>query len=90
MTVLPYRSATQSGISSVSYHFEVPMIVTDVGGLKSTIGDTGTGIVAEKAEPDCIRREIERYFAEPATRQDCIERIQKRNADFPGRHSAQT
>ena len=78
VTVLPYRSATQSGISSVSYHFEVPMIVTDVGGLKSTIGDTGTGIVAEKAEPDCIRKEIERYFAEPATRQDCIERIQKR------------
>lgn len=77
VTVLPYRSATQSGISSVSYHFEVPMIVTDVGGLKSTIGDTGTGIVAEKAEPDCIRKEIERYFAEPATRQDCIERIQK-------------
>ena len=33
VTVLPYRSATQSGISSVSYHFEVPMIVTAVGGL---------------------------------------------------------
>lgn len=77
VTVLPYRSATQSGISSISYHFEVPMIVTDVGGLKSTIGDTGTGIVAEKAEPECIRKEIERYFAEPALRQECIERIQK-------------
>ena len=32
--VLPYRSATQSGISAVSYHFEVPMITTNVGGLK--------------------------------------------------------
>ncbi|MEF9930930.1 MAG: glycosyltransferase, partial [Bacteroidales bacterium] len=36
--VLPYRSATQSGISSISYHFEIPMITTNVGGLKETIG----------------------------------------------------
>ena len=34
LAVLPYRSATQSGISSVAYHFEVPMIVTDVEGLR--------------------------------------------------------
>ena len=36
VTVLPYRSATQSGISSVSYHFEVPMIVTETAGQASS------------------------------------------------------
>ena len=77
VTVLPYRSATQSGISSISYHFEVPMIVTDVGGLKSTIGDSGTGIVAPKAEPGIIRREIENYFADPAIKDECCENIRK-------------
>lgn len=75
VAVLPYRSATQSGISSVSYHFEVPMIVTDVGGLKETIGDRGTGIVAKDGTPDAIRREIERYFSSPETRDECIRNI---------------
>jgi glycosyltransferase involved in cell wall biosynthesis len=75
LAVLPYRSATQSGISSVSYHFEVPMIVTDVGGLKETIGDRGTGLVAEKCTPEAIRTEIERYFNNPDIRQECISNI---------------
>ena len=77
LAVLPYRSATQSGISSVSYHFEVPMIVTDVGGLKETIGDRGTGLVSKEGTPDAIRTEIERYFADPAIAENCIENIRK-------------
>ncbi len=72
VTVLPYRSATQSGISSVSYHFEVPMIVTDVGGLKGTVGDRGTGLVAPAAEPAAVRAEILRYFADPSVREACV------------------
>lgn len=60
--VLPYRSATQSGISSISYHFEVPMITTDVGGLRETIGERGTGVIMENGEPATIARAIEDYF----------------------------
>ena len=75
IAVLPYRSATQSGISSVSYHFEVPMIVTDVGGLKETIGDRGTGIVAADGRPETIAAEIERYFNTPELRDGFIENI---------------
>jgi glycosyltransferase involved in cell wall biosynthesis len=77
VTVLPYRSATQSGISSISYHFEVPMIVTDVGGLKGTIGDSGTGIVASEATPELIRKEIETYFSNPGIKERCMENIRK-------------
>ena len=77
VTVLPDRSATQSGISSISYHFEVPMIVTDVGGLKGTIGDRGTGIVAPVATPEAIRKEILRYFADPVLRNGCIDAIRR-------------
>ena len=77
VTVLPYRSATQSGISSISYHFEVPMIVTDVGGLKSTIGDRGTGIVAPKADPETVREEILRYFGDPSIPEGCIRAIRE-------------
>ena len=75
LAVLPYRSATQSGISSVSYHFEVPMIVTDVGGLKETIGDRGTGIVSEEGTPEAISKEILRYFCDPHIKEECIRNI---------------
>ncbi len=75
VAVLPYRSATQSGISSVSYHFEVPMIVTDVGGLKEAIGDTGTGLVASECTPDAILAEILKYFDDPSIREKCVSNI---------------
>ncbi len=75
VAVLPYRSATQSGISSVSYHFEVPMIVTDVGGLREAIGDTGTGLVAPECTPEAILEEIHRYFGDPSIKEGCISNI---------------
>ena len=77
ITVLPYRSATQSGVSSTSYHFEVPMIVTAVGGLEETIGGTGTGLVAEKADAAAVRAEILRFFDDPSVRRGCICAIRK-------------
>ena len=73
--VLPYRSATQSGISAIACHFGVPLIVTDVGGLKDTIGALGTGIVAPEATPEAIRKEILRYFSDPALQEDCRQAI---------------
>lgn len=75
LTVLPYRSATQSGISSISYHFEVPMIVTDVGGLGETIGERGTGIVAKDITPECIADEIRRYFSSPGLKEELVRNI---------------
>ncbi len=77
LAVLPYRSATQSGISSIAYHFDVPMVVTDVGGLKGTIGERGTGIVADQPSPEAIRKEILRYFADPSLKESCLRAIGK-------------
>ncbi len=71
VTVLPYRSATQSGISAISYHFEIPMIVTNVGGLKEAIGESGTGLVAEKPEASYIAQEIKTFFSDESIRQQC-------------------
>ena len=69
--VLPYRSATQSGISAIACHFGVPMLVTDVGGLKEEVGETGTGIVASSPAPEEIRKEILRFFADDSIRKGC-------------------
>lgn len=75
LAVLPYRSATQSGISAIAYHFEVPMVVTDVGGLRQSIGDCGTGLVAPKADADCVVREIRTYFSDDNLKTLCVNSI---------------
>lgn len=77
--VLPYRSATQSGISSISNHFEIPMIVTDVGGLRETIGDRGIGLVCNECSPENVALEIERYFSQEGLREKLIENISREN-----------
>lgn len=47
VVIQPYRHATQSGVTPLAYHFEVPMIVTNVGGLPDMVPDTIAGLVAE-------------------------------------------
>ncbi|MFA6770489.1 MAG: glycosyltransferase [Bacteroidales bacterium] len=64
ITVLPYRTATQSGISAISFHFDVPLITTNVGGLKEAIEQPGTGIVVDKAQSDHIANGIKQFFEE--------------------------
>ena len=63
LVVQPYKSATQSGISQIAYHFEKPMVVTNVGGLVEMVPD---GIVGFQAAPDpaSIAAAIEKYFTE--------------------------
>ena len=89
LAVLPYRSATQSGISSVSYHFEIPMIVTNVGGLKETIGDRGTGLVVPEGTPEAVSEEIERYFSDPHIAEECIDNIRKEKERLSWREFAE-
>jgi glycosyltransferase involved in cell wall biosynthesis len=60
--VLPYRSATQSGITSIACHFNLPMIATDVGGLKEAIADSETGIIVAQPDAGEIEKGIKRFF----------------------------
>ena len=45
LVVQPYRTATQSGISQIAYHFEKPMVVTNVGGLPEIVDHQKNGYV---------------------------------------------
>lgn len=47
MVVQPYKSATQSGVTQIGYHFNKPMLVTNVGGLSEIIPDGKIGYVVE-------------------------------------------
>ncbi|MBQ1747725.1 MAG: glycosyltransferase [Bacteroidales bacterium] len=64
VSVLPYRSATQSGISSISWNFDVPLITTPVGGLVESVGQAGTGMLTESVSAKGVADAVKKYFAE--------------------------
>jgi glycosyltransferase involved in cell wall biosynthesis len=50
--IQPYKSATQSGVTPLAYHFEKPMLVTNVGGLPSLVPNLQVGVVTEPNPTD--------------------------------------
>lgn len=61
MVIQPYRNATQSGVTPLAYHFEKPMVVTNVGGLAALVPHEKVGLVAEP-DPSSLADAIQRYF----------------------------
>lgn len=59
--VQPYRNATQSGVTPLAYHFEKPMIVTNVGGLPALVPDGKVGLVCEP-NPNSIADAILKFY----------------------------
>ena len=62
IVVLPYRSATQSGILNVAYGFNKPVIVTNVGGLAEFVIEGKTGFVIKPHSEDEIVKGFEEYL----------------------------
>jgi glycosyltransferase involved in cell wall biosynthesis len=61
VVVQPYRNATQSGVTPLAYHFEKPMIVTNVGGLPSMVPHERAGLICEP-EPSSIADALLRFY----------------------------
>lgn len=61
LVVQPYKSATQSGVTQIAYHFSKPMIVTNVGGLSELCPDGKVGYVVEP-NPKEISEAILKYY----------------------------
>ena len=59
--VQPYKKATQSGVTPLAYHFEIPMIVTNVGGLPEMVLDGKSGLVCDP-NPSSIASHILQFF----------------------------
>ena len=57
----PYKSATQSGVTQVAFHFEKPILVTNVGGLGEIVHDGKMGYAVEP-DPDAIANALVDYF----------------------------
>jgi glycosyltransferase involved in cell wall biosynthesis len=63
VVILPYRSATQSGILNVAYGLNKPVIVTDVGGLAEFVDEGKTGFVVEPNSPDAIANGVNKFIS---------------------------
>lgn len=59
--IQPYRNATQSGVTPLAYHFETPMVVTNVGSLATLVPHEKAGMVTQP-NPEAIANGIEAYF----------------------------
>ena len=61
LIVQPYKTATQSGVTQVAFHFEKPMLVTNVGGLGEIVHDKKMGYACEPAA-EAIAEDLKDYF----------------------------
>ena len=61
LVVQPYKHATQSGITQIAFHFEKPMVVTNVGGLAEVVPDGKVGFIAEP-NPTSIADAILKFY----------------------------
>lgn len=61
VVIQPYKNATQSGVTPLAYHFEIPMIVTNVGALPRLVPHEKVGLVCEP-NASSIAHTMDRFF----------------------------
>ncbi len=69
--MLPYVSATQSGIAQIAYNFNKPIIASNVGGLAETVRDGLTGLVVPPEDPSALADSIARFYS-PGTEERLV------------------
>ena len=64
LLMVPYLTATQSGVIQIGYAFETPVVATKVGGIPEVVRDGETGYLIEPGQPEPMRSAIMHHFAE--------------------------
>ncbi len=73
--VLPYRTATQSGIAAMAFHFNLPVVVTDTGGLKQMIEPHGIGRVVPTVSVEALIKTLQDVLTMPSAVQEIRDNI---------------
>lgn len=81
LVVLPYLSATQSGIVQIAFGFEKPVLVTEVGGLPDVVTNGKTGYVVEPRSAEMIAEAIMDYYIN-SRRETFVSQIEKEKDRF--------
>ncbi len=78
VVVLPYLTATQSGVAQIAFGFEKPIIATSVGGMPETIHHGETGLIVSPGDAQALSTAIVKFFQENLApvfaRNICIEK----------------
>ena len=80
LIVQPYKSATQSGVTQVAYHFEKPILVTNVGGLGEIVPDKKVGYTVSP-DPESIAAALIDFFENDRT-EEFIENLKVEKSRF--------
>ncbi len=83
--VLPYLSATQSGITQIAFAFDLPVIATSVGGLPEVVKEGETGFLVPPNDPDLLADAVIKYF-----QTDSLEKFRENVRRERGRFSWET
>lgn len=80
--VLPYKTATQSGIVQIAYHYDLPVLVTDVGGLTEMVTNGKTGVVIPAPESQLIANGIHDVFKKTESLKSFRKEIQVKKTEM--------
>lgn len=89
LVVQPYKSATQSGITQIAYHFGKPMVVTAVGGLPEMVPHEQAGLVVPPTA-EAIAEAIARFLDEEALRRQLEKGVGEVARQYSWTHLAET
>jgi len=78
LCILPYKSATQSGIKAICDAFQLPALVSKVGGLAEEVKDGENGFVLKELTPNQLRIQIQEIFSS-----DSLLKVQKTAMNQP-------
>jgi glycosyltransferase involved in cell wall biosynthesis len=79
VVALPYKTATQSGVLQIAYHFNRPVVVTRVGGLPEMVEEGESGFVVPPNDPAAVADVLLRFFAkDPEALQAGVQRVKAR------------
>jgi glycosyltransferase involved in cell wall biosynthesis len=81
VVVLPYVTATQSGIVQIAYQFDKPVIATDVGGLAEVVLNGRTGYTVKPEAPEAVADAVVRFYKE-GREQEFVRNVQEEKKKY--------
>ena len=69
LLAMPYQSATQSAVTAIAYHYHVPVVGSDIDGLRDTILHEKTGLLYDRSVPEALEAALQRMLSDSNLRQ---------------------
>lgn len=84
LCILPYKSATQSGVIATSYSYDTPVVASDIGGLSEYVEQGQTGLLVPPDNPPALAAAIISYYSKDMSKgmQEGIRNFKKKNTWF--------